>query len=292
MTQPAEEEFTDFEFAADNPELLAAANAITQGERSAEPPTIESPLDGPVTLPAGYRRIKTEGDSTKFEDVRKAWVRELNGEDEERIARTRLKDDANAFVDTVLAAGVESLGGQPPTSEDFSSLVLGDRNFLLMEIAKATYGEHLEYEGVRCPNCGEAFDVSISLEEDVPVKRLDKVEDATFEVPLRHDRVAVVNLPTSEAAGDMANSDTSAEVNTALIAHFVPEIRGPKGVERIDGDRGAALRLSVVDRQTLVNAMAERMPGPQYNEVRFNHEPGCGQEVRLEVSMADLFRGL
>lgn len=291
MTQFAEEE-PDFEFAADNPELLAAANALTQGERSATPPTIDSPLDGPVTLTVGYRRVKSDGDSTKFEDVRKAWVRELNGEDEERIARTRLKDDPNAFVQAVLEAGVESLGGQTPTSEDFASLVLGDRNYLLLEIAKATYGEHLEYEGVRCPTCGESFDVSISLEEDVPVKRLDKIEDATFEVRLKRDRVATVNLPTSEVTDDLGEATTSAEANTALIAHCVEEIRGPKGVERIAGDRAAALRLSVVDRQTLVNEMAEHMPGPQYNEVRFNHEPGCGKEVRLEVSVADLFRGL
>jgi hypothetical protein len=274
--------------AAENPALLAAANALTNEE---QPPALQDPLDGPVTLPVGFRRVKA-GDGFGFEEVRKAWVRELNGEDEERIAKAKMRDDASAFVTAVLEAGVEKLGESRPTKDDLNLLVLGDRDFLLMEIARVTYGDEIEYANFGCPGCGEEFDVSLSLSEDVPVKRLEKVTDSYFEVPLKKDRIASVNLPTQEISLELAKAQTPAEANTILIMHSVEEIRGPGGNVRISGDKDAARKLGITDRQTLVQEMSERMPGPQYNEVRFKHEPGCGTEVRLEVTLADLFRGM
>lgn len=288
MTELADD--FDIGNAAENPELLAAAAALTSEER---PPTLEDPLDGPVTLPAGFRRVKASGDGTQFEEVRKAWVRELNGEDEERISRAKMKDDVAAFLSSILQAGVERMGDSAPVQEDFDSLTMGDRDYLLLEIARVTYGDTLDYEKFTCGFCGETFDLSLSLAEDVPVKRLSSVDETHFEVRLKRDRVAVVNLPTQEASPDLAKTETSAEANTILIAHAVEEIRGPDGhVTRIAGDKDAARRLSVSDRQTLITEMSERMPGPQYNEVRFKHEPGCGEEIRLQVTLADLFRSM
>ena len=287
MTESAEE--LVFENAADNPELLAAAQKLSDENT---PPKLDDPLDGPVTLPAGFRRVKSGSEGTQFEEVRRAWVRELNGEDEERIARAKLRNDGVSFLSAIMEAGVERLGDVPPTREDINGLVLGDRDFLLLEIARATYGDELTFEQFQCPHCGEKFDVTISLADDIPVVRLDRTEDATFEVRLKKDRVAVVSLPTGEIGDDMLKADTPAEANTVLITHCVQEIRGPKGTVQIAGDAGEARRLGVTDRQTLVEAMGERMPGPRYNEVKFQHEPGCGQEVRLALTLGDLFRNL
>jgi hypothetical protein len=275
--------------AAENPELLAAANALTDEEKQ---PEIEDPLDGPVTLPGGFRRVQSGSEGTKVEDVRSAWVKELTGEDEERIARAKLKDDLNAFLIAVLESGVQRLGETTPTRDDFNSLLTGDRDFLLMEIARVTYGDEIEYEDFICPTCGETFNVALSISEDIPITRLKGVEDSGFEVKLRKDRVASVVLPTIEVSSMTANAKTSAEVNTILVAHCVEEIRGPKGITQINGNVEAARQLGIADRQKLVNEMGKRMPGPQYNKVRFDHEPGCGEEVRLTVTMADLFRGM
>lgn len=287
MTTSAEE--LAFENAADNPELLAAAQSLVS---ETEAPTLDDPLDGPVTLPAGFRRVKSGSEGTQFEEVRNAWVKELNGEDEERIARTKLKNDGAAFLTAILEAGVERLGDSRPTKDDFNSLTLGDRDFLLLEIARVTYGDELTYSKYICRGCGEEVDVTLSLSEDIPIVRLDTIEDATFEVRLKGDRIAVVSLPTAEVAPDMSKASTPAEANTVLIAHCVEEIRGPKGTVRIAGDADAARRLGVKDRQALVIEMGERMPGPRYNEVTFTHEPGCGEENRLGVTLGDLFRDL
>lgn len=283
-----------FEAAADNPALAAAAAEIASGTKEAGPaPTLPDPLDGPVTLPAGFRRMKIDGGSTEFVEVRKAWVRELNGEDEEKIAKARLSGEPEDFVRTVLECGVEKLGDERPTKDDFNSLVLGDRDYLLMEIARSTYGDTLDYEKVTCPHCGEQFDVTISIKDEVPVKRLDQVSDQQFDIRLSRDRVARVTLPTVAVAADLAETSTAAEANTLIIAHSVQEITGPKGTIQISGDKDAARRLSIRDRQALADELYSRMPGPQYNGVKFNHEPGgCGKEVRLEVTMADLFRSL
>lgn len=275
-------------------DLADAAQRVLSGssEASSPPPEIVEPTDGQVNLPGGFRRVTMTDAGPKFVEVRHAWVRELNGEDEERIARSRMKDDPTAFFQTILERGVEKLGDEVPTKDDLANLVVGDREYLLMEIARATYGDEIEYVDVPCPMCGETFDVSLSIGDDIPVKRLDSPEDRTFEIRLRNG-VASVTLPTGDITPEMGKAETPAEANTILIANAVIEIRREGGeVIAIQGDKDAAKRLGLRDRQTLVNEMAKRMPGPQYNEVKFNHEPGCGEEIRLPLQLADLFRGL
>lgn len=231
-------------------------------------------------------------DSTSREEVRTAWVRELNGEDEERIAKAKLRDNLEGFVQAILEAGVDRLGDKTPTKDDLNSLTMGDRDYLLLEIARATFGDGLEYTGLPCQWCGEKMDIEVHLGEDIPVKRLDKVAETSFEIELPKNRVAVVNLPDVAVAALVAEAETPAQANTILVQYCVEEIRGPKGFS-INGDADAARRLGIKDRQTLVDAMGERMPGPQYNEVRFVHEDGkCDKEVRLAVTLADLFRGM
>lgn len=288
-------EDTYFESAADNPELVEAAAKVAAGASSeAEPPPVfVDPTDGPITLLAGFRRSTVTPEGTVFETVRKAWVRELNGEDEEKIARARLSGEPMDFMQAVLECGLVKLGDLPPTKDDLNALVLGDRDYILMEIARATYGDRIEYAGIQCPHCGETFDVGLSVKEDIPVKRLDNPDEWTFEVRLKKDRVASVSLPTNAVSRALAEAETGAEANTVLIANSVQTIKGPKGEIVVGGDKDVARKLSVADRQALVDAMYSRMPGPQYNGVKFNHEPGgCGEEVRLGVTLADLFRSL
>ncbi len=288
-----DDDFTLGDLEEANPALLEAAEKVTSGQTGQDAPTLEDPLDGPVSLVAGFQRVRTTEDGVKFEEIKKAWVRELNGEDEERISRARMKDDINEFIKAVLEAGVEKLGDEKPSKADLLSLVLGDRDYLLLEIARATYGDELEYDEIICPECGESFSATLSIAEDIPVKRLASMDDVTFEVALKRGRVATVTLPTGEISAEAGMAETPAQTNTILITHAVREIKDAKGeVVPIQGDTAAAKRLGIQDRQTLVAEMSDRMPGPQYNKVRFNHEPGCGKEIQLRITLLDLFRGL
>lgn len=278
----------DFSAASEDPERAAAA-VETAFAPDVKEPVLQEPQDGPVTLVVGFRR--PTGDEGEFETVRKAWVRELNGYDEERISKARQREDLNEFINALLLSGVEKLGNRVPTTDDLVNLTVADRSYLLLEVARATYGNDLDIQGFICPGCGEEISFTVHLDEDIPNTRLASVEDAEFEVRLSRDRVAVVTFPTGAVSSLMGEAKTEGEANTVLIAHCVQEIRGPKGVVDVAGDMDAARSLSVPDRLTLVTEMNERAPGPKYNEVRFTH-PDCGKEVRFSVSLADLFRGL
>lgn len=298
MTVSDEDEDFEFSDPMEDPETAALAQRaierFTQSgdDESGEPPKMPDPMDGPVRLPVGFRRVVTEEGSPTLVEVREAWVRELTGEHEEKIAKARLKDDISAFIHAVLECGIERLGDSVPTREDIRSLTSADRDYLLLEIARATYGDEVTYENVTCV-CGEQLTVTISLEEDVPVKRLDSLEESDFDIRLKSGKVARASLPLVSLDDDIAKASTPAEVNTALVAHCVEEVRGPKGTTRIAGDLDAARRLGVRDRQDIVVGISEHTPGPQYNDVRFKHEPdGCGEEIRLQVSVGDMFRGM
>lgn len=275
--------------AFDDPALHAAAAKIA-AEESNEAPRIPFPQDGPVTLPGGFRRMRV---GKEPEEVRTAWVRELNGEDEERIAKARLKESTNEFVRAILEGGVERLGDSAPTRDDFDSLLIGDLNFLLLEISKATFGDDLEFVNFTCPYCNVAFDFTVHKSEDIPGKTLESLSGQDFEVDLRRNRKARVHLPTVEIQNSVVDATTDAEANTILLASCVEEIVEESGTaQAVAGDKDTVRALGVQDRQTILMALDDRMPGPRYTDIRFHHDPGCGREITLGVTPGDLFRGL
>lgn len=295
MTEQTPEEFADAAFASalENPALAEAAARLAADDGPVEIPTLTDPSDGPVHLPGGFTRMTVSENGTERETITTAWVRELDGEDEEHIAKAKLRDDPAAFLWAILEAGVEKLGDATPTRDDLRNMLMGDRDFLLLEIARATYGDDLDYDGFLCYNCGKEISFTLHLSEDIPIKRLDSVEDSEFEVKLSKDRVARVHLPDVSTAEKVGKAETPAQANTLIIAGSLEEIRGGGKTIQFDGDIDQVRRLSVRDRQTLVNALGKRMPGPQYNEVTFTHADGeCDKEVRLDVTLADLFRGM
>lgn len=284
---------TDVEFipAGAAEDLLEAAERVTAG--SGTPPSIPDPVGGKVNLPAGFRRVKTGATGTEFEVVRTAVVRELDGFDEEKIAKADEPGDRAGWLLAVLECGVERLGDKPPTKEDIYALTFGDRDYLLLEIARATYGDDIPYQGFECGHCHETFDVTVSLSEDVPLKTLDSFEETRFEVELRGGRKAKVTLPTCATEPEMEKATTSAERNHIILANSVEVIEGPGSkVIPVQGDFDVVKGLKIRDRRDLLAEIAKRMPGPQYNDVRFKHDPGCGEEVRLRINVPDLFLGM
>lgn len=271
----------DFVSAVEDPAAVEeAARRAQDGETG---PTLPLPLDGPVTLPGGFRRL-VPGSSPKFENVTKAWVKELDGFAEEKIARAQMQKDFSEVITTVLQHGVERLGDVEPTLPELRDLLAGDREFLLVQISKATYGDRISWEKMVCPHCGEMFDVSIGKSEQIPVIRLKSPEDATFTFKTRKGVSLTVHYPSGAEQSKAFDLDTGAEANTALLANIVDDFAG---------DQDEARRLSLGDRNALMEELGKNNPGPRYTEVRFPHEPdGCGKEVRLTVTFADLFPGL
>lgn len=271
--------FTDDEITADNPAALqAAANVAMFDDTPKRGPVLaQNPPDTSVTLPAG---VVTEDDI-----LTTAEVRELTGVDEERLARIDFRKHFGRYLNEIVLRGVVSLGGREVTSEILDDLVMGDRDFLILEIRRATFG-NLVNMTLKCPTCKEEFETDIDLTTDIPMKRLDDPSDQFFKVELRNGRSASVRLPSARSQQEVLSDEkaTVAEQNTYMLA---------KCVAAIDGDSPTMTdikHLSMGDRRTLLTDIADRGVGPQFLEVR-QACTNCAEEFPLVLDLVDLFRG-
>jgi hypothetical protein len=273
-----------------NPGLANAAisAAMQNGEGQVVKPEIPLPAGGSFRLPGGY---VSGGD---FASVRyDAEVRELTGADEEAIAKAR-QAGLGKFVSTLLACGTVSIGDQQASQSVLSNLLLGDRDNLLLEIRRATFGDEIVWDKFSCMHCGEEFRLSVTLDE-IPVRRMDDPSQRIFEVPLRNGRKAFVRLPVGsdqDAVLAVAERTTASEQDTLLLSRCLISVVTANGTETaVSSNAEFARSLGIVDRRSILDAIEQKQPGPQYNDIKFTHE-ACGKEVPLYISAGDLFQGL
>lgn len=270
--------------AADNPQLanelvakaMQGTPQVTAGV-SAEVESAPLPPDTTIQLSAGL--IDLENESI----VMTAEVRELNGADEEALARI---SDPGKVLMTTLERGTLTIGDKRATPQMLDALLAGDRELLLIEIRKATFGNDIELHG-DCPKCGATDRVfAIDLAKDVEVKRLDNpIEDRVFSVDCKvgEVRVAMPNGKTQKKLID--NSDkTIAELDSILLKDCVVQINGLPIM-----DMKQVLNLSIKDRRAIIKKIGEMAPGPQLGDIKKSCD-ACGQEVPLPLTVADLFR--
>jgi len=268
--------------AAENPQLanqlLEDVNKLVSQEVAGSIPEVVIPSlpDTTVTLAAGLIDPFAGTVSTTAE------VRELNGADEEAIAK--LSDPGKALL-AILERATVSIGEEPATKQLLGSLLAGDREALLLAIRKATFGSEVEVSTV-CDKCPELQTFKIDLDKDVEVKKLeDPIRDRRFTVELKAG-LAKVNLPTGDVQTQIINATdkNSAELDTMLLAACVTEI-GDQPVLNANRIR----TLGITDRRLLLDEIAKRNPGPQLSEIK-KACGTCGQEVYLPLTLAELFR--
>jgi hypothetical protein len=268
--------------AAENPQLanqlLEDVNKLVSQEVAGSIPEVVIPSlpDTTVTLAAGLIDPFAGTVSTTAE------VRELNGADEEAIAK--LSDPGKALL-AILERATVSIGEEPATKQLLGSLLAGDREALLLAIRNATFGSEVEVSTV-CDKCPELQTFKIDLDKDVEVKKLDDpIRDRRFTVELKAG-LAKVNLPTGDVQTQIINATdkNSAELDTMLLAACVTEI-GDQPVLNANRIR----TLGITDRRLLLDEIAKRNPGPQLSEIK-KACGTCGQEVYLPLTLAELFR--
>jgi hypothetical protein len=264
--------------------ISAAANSALANkkiqEALAEEPTqievmIETPSDTSVTLPGGY--VTAAG-----EVVTRAEVRELNGRDEEAIARS--SNVGKAFL-TILQRGTVSIGNAPATEEILNDLLSGDRDWLLLSIFKATFGSEPEVT-TYCSTCKETKIVNIDINNDIEVRTLeDPLNDRVFTVEGRKHEF-LVQLPTGSTQKElMLNTDkTAAELNTILLEKTVMEINGSPVLSKFQ-----AQNIGLVDRKTIIDEINNRIPGPQFEPIKVTC-PDCEGEVLVPINLGSFFR--
>ena len=263
--------------AAANPALAnnLLNKAMAQPEVTPAEVQIISPSDTTVILPGGY--ITPAG-----EVVTQAEVRELNGMDEEAIAKA---SNIGKAILTILQRGTVRVGNERADDNMLDKLLAGDRDALILGIFKATFGREVDMATL-CSGCSEFKTIKVNLDTDIKVKILtDPLNDRVFKVRGRKHEFTV-QLPTGITQKELIlNAEkTSAELNTLLLENTVLEINGSPVLSKLQ-----VQSLGVVDRRTLSEEINKRLPGPQFEDVKVTC-PDCDGEVSVSVNFGTLFR--
>jgi hypothetical protein len=258
-----------------------AANEVIR--KALSPSTAEALIDPPpdcsVYLPGGYihpadGKIYTEAD-----------VRELTGVDEEALAKPEVVKSLARFTQLLLQRGVTRLGPfENPNNNMLGSLLIGDREMLLIAIRQATYGNELEMT-VNCPACDEQLDLQYDLSKDIPVKELENRFERSFPYTTKDGRELVAHLAigTDQEAVLGATNKTVPELNSLLLSRCVKDKAGvPVGIEGVR-------EMGIHDRRELLKLVSEGQPGPKYQTMDIDC-PVCGKQFPLALTLFDLFR--
>ena len=197
-----------------------------------------------------------------------AYVRELNGEDEEVIASANSKGDMSyaEYMSILLARAVEKIGTLDVTRDKslVDKLMVGDRDLLFVGTVKATYGRVRELE-VICSSCGAKNFTTINLDEDFKIDTPTQDLQKPLEVTLKDNSVVKLNYPSGADSLYVAKkAKTTAEQNTLMLARCSV---WDSHVEPFDKEEWAKA-LSLSDRNKLVKALTTDPPGPKMEEVK------------------------
>ncbi len=261
--------------AADNPDLVnqmvAQSLAEKPGDKSV---TILHPSETVVTLPGGY--VTPAG-----EVIREVEVRELNGKDEEAIARST---NVGKALLTILSRGVVRIGEEKATEDMLDSLLAGDRDFLMIAIYKATFGNTAILQGI-CPDDNTFKEVEINIDEDVKIKAVLDVYQRNFTVDCKVGPVEI-SLPTGHTQKDLVNNadKTVAELTTILLENCVNTINGSPVI-----GKAQVQNLGVNDRKKIALEINSRNFGPIFDDIKVDC-PDCDSEVLVPLNLGTLFR--
>jgi hypothetical protein len=207
--------------AAENPDLVnqMVAQTLASVDTTPEPVAVMPPSDNLVTLPGGY--LNPAGEVIKTVEVR-----ELNGKDEEAIARTTSMGKA---ILTILQRGTVKVGDMPATEELLDGLLAGDRDAIMLGIYKATFGKTADIQGV-CLKENKFLDVKIDIDHDIEVRKMEDPYKRKFTLDCKVGPVDVV-LPTGYVQKDLVNNTdkTVSELTTILLENCVVSINGKQG---------------------------------------------------------------
>jgi DNA-directed RNA polymerase subunit RPC12/RpoP len=120
----------------------------------------ESIYENTVTLPGGLML-------ESHQLLKHASMRPLSGRDEEWLARHR-NTPISIRVTWLLNQCLLALDDHPVDGRLVRQMLVGDREFLMMQIRRITLGDRVQAV-VNCPACGSKMDVDFRLDE-VPVK--------------------------------------------------------------------------------------------------------------------------
>lgn len=237
--------------------------------------TTDVPVSTSVTLPGGYL-FNNGVVGTRAE------VRELNGFDEEAIAKA---GSAERALSVILERGLVSIEDETLSKADLNTLLLGDRDAILLAIRRVTFGDVVGFNAI-CQACAKSQELEVDLSEDIEVKELaNPISDRVVTVKIKagEAKVTLPNMITGKRLAESSNK-TIAESVTEMLSGCLVSINGVPAM-----GKSTALQLGLLDREAIVNAIYENAPGPRLAEVSKACE-ACNNNIPLPLSLASLFR--
>ncbi|MHB1241939.1 MAG: T4 family baseplate hub assembly chaperone [Gaiellaceae bacterium] len=251
---------------------------------------IASGWQATVTLPVGLF------DDETGELLREVTLRKMTGNEEAAIADPKLRRNGGKLV-TALVAGCARVDGKPLGTEAARRLTSADRNFLLLEVRRLTFGDVMPAR-YTCPRCGGATSVTEDLAE-IPVRTTDdgavesevevSLDDGYRDADGATHRELAFRLPTGEdeEASHGLRDDNPSRQRDALITRCLLRV-GELEPRRM---RALGVRiladLSMGDRRLLQRALEEAVPGPDLTRaVVCDH---CLEEFRATLDMSHFF---
>lgn len=232
---------------------------------------------------------------------REVEFRRLVGRDEELLTEVVGSALPAALVTRVLSRSVLRIGTMRPVGEDVARrLLVGDRQFLLLKLREATFGDRIEGT-LSCPwqGCGARVDIDFST-RDVPVIRREdlrgtyrlRLSPAAAGTPEDGDplRWVTLRLPNGEDQEIVApHLDEGARALTLLLERCVLEIETQGGDRVESGQQGLIERLSPRARQEIEREMEARAPAIELEmEVECRD---CGRAFIAPFDLQDFFFG-
>lgn len=243
-----------------------------------------------VKLPVGY--LDEDG-----RHHRTATLRKMTGHEEALLADRKLRQNGGMLVSQLVASCLRKLGElEPVPRQVVSQLTSPDRNYLLLELRKITFGQEME-ASYRCPHCGETTLVLQDLGE-LPVRYADGPAPAEIVVELEDGYLdkggevyteVAFRLPTGadeEKISGVIKENPSRGMNALLTRCLV-------GLGDMPGERRQALGtkilndLTMADRLRIERAFRQEMPGVDLTqEIECD---ACGRSFRTSLDLTGFF---
>lgn len=246
---------------------------------------------GTALLPVGY----PDEHGGLLRDVT---LRKMTGKEEAILADPQLRGNGGKLISALLAScitAIEGLGsvGLPVARKLYSA----DRNYLLIELRRLTFGDQMEAR-YQCTHCKGASLVDEDL-STLDVRRLDdgqtdvevhvKLQDGYRDNDGQWHHELVFGLPTGEdeEAAGMRRDANATRQRDALMARCLRRVGelDPRKVQAM-GVRILA-DLSMSDRRTIQKALDDAAPGPDLTRMVICQQ--CGQEYRTTLDMSQFF---
>jgi len=260
-----------------NPERT---NDVVRELTKAPVPLMPSLPADTVTLPGGF----IDSDGVLHREAR---IREINGSDEEAMARELRNPTVNVpkVVDLLIKRCVLSVGLHDPVPIPLlANMLTGDRAALMLAIRILTFGSDWEVPDFPCRLCGQTFGTIVDL-NSIEIKKMENPMVQDIEVPLRNGHLALVHMLTGDVQLEMVGDGnrTGPEEATIAIDRCMRSLDGNPVMGHI------AQKMSMADRRKIILAMAEAQPGPRMEEVMILCME-CGREAGYQINLVDLFR--